>query len=47
VFIALDGAAGTRVRQLLFPGSRDRVRRQACQATLEMIRRGLLGLAAL
>jgi nicotinamide-nucleotide amidase len=47
VFIALDGAAGTRVRRLLFPGNRERVRRQATQAALEMIRRGLLGLAAL
>jgi nicotinamide-nucleotide amidase len=47
VFIALDGAAGTRVRRLHFPGSRDRVRHQACQAALEMVRRGLLGLSAL
>jgi nicotinamide-nucleotide amidase len=47
VFIALEGAAGTRVRRAQFPGSRDRVRRQACQAALEMLRRGLLGLAAL
>jgi nicotinamide-nucleotide amidase len=47
VFIALEGAAGTRVRRLLFPGNRERVRRQASQAALEMIRRGLLGLAAL
>lgn len=47
VFIALDGAAGTRVRRLLFPGTRERIRHQACQAALEMIRRGLLSLAAL
>lgn len=47
VFIALEGAAGTRVRRLHFPGSRDRVRHQACQAALEMVRRGLLGLSAL
>ncbi len=47
VFVALDGAAGTRVRRLHFPGTRDRVRHQACQAALEMVRRGLLGLSAL
>jgi nicotinamide-nucleotide amidase len=47
VFIAIDGAAGARVRRLIFPGDRERVRRQASQAALEMIRRGLLGLAAL
>jgi nicotinamide-nucleotide amidase len=47
VFLALDGAAGTRVRRALFPGSRDRVRHQASQAALEMIRRGLLALAPL
>jgi PncC family amidohydrolase len=47
VFIALEGAAGTRVRRLHFPGTRDRVRHQACQAALEMVRRGLLGLSAL
>jgi nicotinamide-nucleotide amidase len=47
VFIALDGAAGTRVRRCFFPGERGRVRAQAVQAALEMMRRGLLGLAAL
>jgi nicotinamide-nucleotide amidase len=47
VFIAVEGAIGTRVRRLHFPGSRDRVRHQACQAALEMMRRGLLGLSAL
>jgi nicotinamide-nucleotide amidase len=46
VFLALDGAAGTRVRQAHFPGGRERVRYQASQAALEMIRRGLLGLAS-
>jgi PncC family amidohydrolase len=45
VFIALDGAAGTRARRYFFPGERSRVRVQAAQAALEMIRRGLLGLA--
>ena len=47
VFIALDGAAGTRVRRCFFPGERGRIRAQAVQAALEMIRRGLLGLAPL
>ena len=47
IFIALDGAAGTRVRRLHFPGDRERVRYQAAQAALEMLRRGLLDLAAL
>jgi nicotinamide-nucleotide amidase len=44
VFIALCGAAGDRVRQARFPGTRERVRFQATQAALEMLRRGLLGL---
>jgi nicotinamide-nucleotide amidase len=47
VFIALEGAAGSRVRRVQFPGDRERVRYQAAQAALEMVRRGLLGLAAL
>lgn len=47
VFIALDGAAGTRVRRCFFPGERGRVRVQAVQAALEMVRRGLLGLSPL
>jgi nicotinamide-nucleotide amidase len=47
VFIALDGAAGTRVRRCFFPGERSRIRVQAVQAALEMVRRGLLGLAPL
>ena len=47
VFIALDGTAGTRVRRLHFPGDRDRVRYQASQAALEMLRRGLVGLSPL
>jgi nicotinamide-nucleotide amidase len=45
VYLALDGAAGTRVRKAHFPGGRERVRYQASQAALEMMRRGLLGLA--
>jgi nicotinamide-nucleotide amidase len=47
VFIAADGAAGTRVRKATFPGDRERIRQQATQAALEMIRRGLLGLVPL
>ncbi len=45
VYIALTGALGTRLRRLHFPGGRERVRHQACQAALEMLRRGLLGLS--
>jgi nicotinamide-nucleotide amidase len=45
VFIALSGAAGDVVRRRQFPGSRERVRFQATQSALEMLRRGLLGLA--
>ena len=47
VYVALDGAAGNRVRRAVFPGARERVRYQAAQVALEMLRRGLLGLAAL
>ena len=47
VFVAVDGAAGSRVRRCFFPGERARVRTQATQAALEMVRRGILGLAAL
>jgi nicotinamide-nucleotide amidase len=47
VFIATDGAAGTRVRRCFFPGERARIRVQAVQAALEMVRRGLLGLVPL
>jgi nicotinamide mononucleotide (NMN) deamidase PncC len=47
VFIATDGAAGTRVRRCFFPGERARVRAQTVQAALEMVRRGLLSLPPL
>ena len=47
VFVATRGAAGTRVRRSLFPGGRERVRFQATQVALEMLRRGLLGLPPL
>jgi nicotinamide-nucleotide amidase len=44
VYVALAGAAGDKVRRALFPGERERVRFQASQLALEMLRRGLLGL---
>jgi nicotinamide-nucleotide amidase len=47
VFVAIDGAAGTLVHRSLFPGGRERVRYQATQVALEMLRRGLLGLEPL
>lgn len=47
VYMAIVGAAGDRVRRAHFPGSRERIRFQACQGVLEMLRRGLLGLAPL
>jgi nicotinamide-nucleotide amidase len=47
VFVATDGAAGTRVRRTHLPGGRERVRHQATQVALEMLRRGLLGLPPL
>jgi nicotinamide-nucleotide amidase len=47
VCIAIDGAAGTRVRQALFLGDRERVRHQSTQSALEMLRRGLLALPPL
>jgi len=47
VYVAISGAAGTRVHRNLFPGGRGRVRFQATQLALEMLRRGLLGLPPL
>ena len=47
VFVALCGAAGTRVKRNHFPGGRELVRHQATQVALEMLRRGLLGLPPL
>lgn len=41
VYVAIAGAAGDRARRARFPGGRERVRYQATQAALEMIRRGL------
>ena len=45
-FLAMAGKLGGRVRKAHFPGDRERVRHQASQATLEMLRRALLGLSA-
>ncbi|MET0552780.1 MAG: competence/damage-inducible protein A [Vicinamibacteria bacterium] len=45
VFLALAGDGLDRVRRAQFPGERDRVRAQAAQAALELIRRAVLGLA--
>jgi nicotinamide-nucleotide amidase len=45
VFLALAGDGVDRVRRAQFPGERDRVRAQAAQAALEMVRRALLGLS--
>jgi nicotinamide-nucleotide amidase len=47
VFVAIDGPMGKRVRRSVFPGGRERVRFQATQVALEMLRRGLLGLPPL
>jgi competence/damage-inducible protein CinA-like protein len=47
VFLALAGVTDERVRRVHFPGDRGRVRRQAVQAALEMLRRSLLGLTPL
>ncbi len=44
VYVALEGAAGSRVRRLQLPGDRGQIRRRATQAALEMLRRGLLAL---
>jgi len=47
VFTAIEGAGIDRVRRAHFLGNRERVRFQATQAALEMLRRGLLGLPPL
>lgn len=44
VFMALAGLGKDRVRRAQFPGERDRVRAQAAQAALEMVRRAVLDL---
>jgi nicotinamide-nucleotide amidase len=45
-FLALAAAGATRARRVRFIGDRERVRYQASQAALEMLRRTLLGLAS-
>jgi nicotinamide-nucleotide amidase len=47
VFVAMDGALGACLRRAHFPGGREAVRSNSCQAALEMLRRGLLGLPQL
>jgi nicotinamide-nucleotide amidase len=42
VHIAIADAKGPRERKFLFPGDRDRIRRQASQAALDMVRRYIL-----
>jgi nicotinamide-nucleotide amidase len=44
VYVATCGAPGDAARRNHFPGGRGRVRFQATQVALEMVRRGLLGL---
>ena len=43
VYVAVADAQKTEARMYHFPGDRARVRKQACQAALEMLRRRLLG----
>jgi len=44
VYVALDAGGSARVRRGIYPGGRKRVRYQATQVALEMLRRDLLGL---
>lgn len=44
VYLALSGALGERQRRAQFPGERWRIRAQAGQALLELLRRALLGM---
>jgi nicotinamide-nucleotide amidase len=46
VYLAMAGTLGERIRRAHFPGDRERIRHQASQASLEMLRRALLGLSA-
>ena len=46
VYLAMAGTLGERIRRAHFPGDRERIRHQASQAALEMLRRALLGLSA-
>jgi len=42
VHIAVASSRGTRHQRFVFPGNRERVRSQACQAALDMVRRELM-----
>jgi PncC family amidohydrolase len=44
VYIAVQTATASRVWRRVFPGDRDRVRRQAVTGALELVRRTLLGI---
>ncbi len=44
VYIALAGSLGESVRRFQFPGDRERIRMQAVQNALELLRRAVLGL---
>ncbi len=44
VFVAVAGGAGERVRELRLAGGRGSIRRAACQAALELLRRFLLNI---
>ena len=43
-FLSLAGPGSSRTRKVRFIGDRERVRQQASQAALEMLRRTLVGL---
>jgi nicotinamide-nucleotide amidase len=47
VHIALAAAGGTIERGVVFPGDRERIRWQAAQAALDMVRRHFIGASAL
>jgi nicotinamide-nucleotide amidase len=42
VFIAVATPTGTAHRQFLYPGDREKIRWQASQAALDMVRRELM-----
>jgi nicotinamide-nucleotide amidase len=44
VFAAVAGGAGERVRELRLAGGRGGIRRAACQAALDLLRRFLLNI---
>jgi hypothetical protein len=47
VHIALAAAGGTIERGVVFPGDRERIRWQAAQAALDMVRRHFIGASGL